>query len=161
MYLFSNIPVTRHEIETTEHSAAGDHDIVASNMSWPRRIAKYIVEDGRIMEDCDISMPFQIPAFNKKVNEVCTELGMRNVHGARVLAEFQDNGLLEKFADNGRIYWRFKYKIGTLTEMYGHAISVTMEPRFQFDTNDMGENDATAANPISWKGLNKRMYGKF
>ena len=160
MHLFSAMSVTRHEIETTENSSASDSDIVASNMAWPRRIAKYIIEDGRIFEDMDIAMPFQAPDLNKRVKEVCEELGMRGVQGPRVLAEYRDAGLLEPYNENGRIYWRFKHRIGTTTEKYGEFISVTMEPRFQFTDDDKGPNDATLAKPMPWKGLNRRIFGK-
>jgi hypothetical protein len=160
MHYFSTMEVGRHEIEDTGDSSANDSDIVASNMSWPRRVAKYIIEDGRIYEDADITLPFQIPDLNKRVNEVCLELGFRNVHGQRVLAEFKDAGLLEQHAENGRILWRFKYKLATLTETYGSHISVDMEPRFAFTDDDKGMNDTTLANPKPWKGTNARMFRK-
>ena len=160
MHYFSNIPVDRHYLENTNLSSSADSDIVASNMSWARRIAKYIIEDGKIIEDSDISMPFTYQDLNKRVVETCKELGMGSVHGQRVLAEFREADLLEPHTENGRNYMRFKWKLGTLTEKYGLAISVVMEPRFQFTDADMGENDTTIANPKNWRGLNMRIFGK-
>jgi hypothetical protein len=160
MYYFSTLPVDRHYLENTNLSSSADNDVVSSNMSWPRRIAKYIIEDGRIYEDGDISMPFTAADLNKRVVEVCKELGMSNVHGQRVLAEFKEAGLLEPYTENGRNYLRFKWHIGTLTENYGSSISVVLEPRFQFTDEDRGLNTSTLKNPRHWKGLNARMFGK-
>lgn len=160
MYMFTHMPVNKHDIEDTKHSSAFDNDIVISNMSWPRRVAKYIIEDGRIFEDLDLTTPFQAPDLNRRVNSVCEELGMRGVHGQRVLSEFKDAGVIEQYVEKGRIYWRFKHKLGTATEMFGAAISAKLEPRFEFNENDMGENDTTMEKPMPWRGLNQAIYRK-
>jgi hypothetical protein len=160
MHYFATLPTDRHFLENTELSSSTDSEVIASNMSWARRIAKYIIEDGRIFEDADISLPFAIPDLNKRVVEICRELGMGSVHGQRVLSEFKEAGLLESHTENGRNYLRFKYKIGTLTEQFGLAVSAVMEPRFLFTEADMGPNDTTLAKPKAWKGLNNRIHGK-
>jgi hypothetical protein len=160
MYLFSTMEVQRHELEDIGLSSATDSDIVVSNMSWARRVAKYIIEDGRIYEDGDISMPFTLPDFNKRVNEVSQELGLRGVHGQRVLAELRESGILEPYTEKGKNYLRFKFKIGTLTDLFGSHISANMEPRFQFTEDDRGANDTTLSSPKPWKGLNRAIFGK-
>lgn len=160
MYLFHEMPVNRHIIENIEFSSSADNDIVASNMSWARRVAKYIIEDGRILEDSDLTMPFSMPDLNKRIVEVCKELGMLPVQAVRVLGEFKDAQLIESHVENSRNLLRFKYRLGTVTEMYGQAISVVMEPRFQFTDDDFGDNDTTLASPKSWKGLNRRVFGR-
>lgn len=158
MHFFTNFETDRHTIENTENSAATDNDIVSSNMSYARRVAKFIIEDGRIMEDSDISMPFSVSDFNKCVTAACRDMGVMPVQGARVLAEFREAGLIESYVENGRNMLRFKHRIATLTEMFGLAISVTMEPRFQFEEADKGDNDTTLASPKGWKGLNQRLF---
>lgn len=158
MHIFSTLEVDRHVIEDTKFSSSADNDIISSNMSWARKVAKYIIEEGRIVEDCDISMPFAPGDLNKKVSEVCKEIGMLPVQGSRVLTEFKDAGVIEPYIENSRNMLRFKYKIGTLTEAFGRAISVTMEPRFQFTEEDMGDNDTTIAAPKGYKGLNKNLF---
>lgn len=160
MRLMLDLPVDRHKIEDTTFSSAADVDIVSHNMSWARRVAKYIIEDARIMEDSDITMPFTMTDLNKRVGEVAQELGMRSVQGARVLAEFKDAGLLEQHVENKRVMLRFKYKAATLTQKYGEAISVNLEPRFQYDSEDEGMNDTTLASPKGWRGLNRRLYSR-
>jgi hypothetical protein len=160
MHYFSTIPVDRHYLENTNLSSSADSEIVASNMSWARRIAKYIIEDGRIVEDQDITMPFTLQDLGKRVSEVCKDLGMSSVHGQRVMAEFKETDLLEPYSEAGRNYWRFRWKLGTLTEKYGQAISVVLEPRFQFTDDDKGPNDTTIAKPKNWRGLNARMYSR-
>jgi len=159
MYILSTLETNRHDIENTETSSSTDSEIMASNMSWARRIAKYIIEEGRILEDSDISMPFTAGDLNKKVSEVCRELGMLPVQGSRVLGEYRDAGVLEPFVENGRNLLRFKWKIGTLTEVFGTSISVKMEPKFQFTEEDMGPNDTTLASPKGYRGLNRRLFG--
>ena len=160
MAYFSTLPVDRHYLENTSLSSSADNDIVVSNMSWARRVAKYIIEDGRIFEDGDISMPFTPADLNKRVVEVCKELGMGSVHGQRVLTEFKEADLLEPYVENGRNYLRFKWKIGSITEKYGASISVVLEPRFQFTDADKGLNDTTLKNPKPWKGVNARLFGR-
>ena len=160
MHYFANFPTDRHAIENTENSAATDNDIMSSNMSYARRVAKYIIEDGRVMEDSDISMPFTVADLNKRVGEVCRDMGTLPVQGARVLAEFREAGVLEAYTESGRNMLRFKYKIATLTEAFGLAISVIMEPRFQFTDEDKGDNDTTLAKPKGWRGLNRRLFGQ-
>jgi hypothetical protein len=158
MYIFSNLEVDRHVIEDTTHSSSTDNEIIASNMSWARRIAKYIIEEGRIIEDCDISMPFGAGDLNKKVSEVCKELGMLPVQGARVLAEFKEAGVIEVYTENSRNLLRFKFKIGTLTDKFGQSISVAMEPKFQFTEDDFGDNDTTLASPKNYKGISATLF---
>jgi len=158
MRYFMDFETDRHAIENTENSAATDNDIVASNMSYARRVAKFIIEDGRIMEDSDISMPFTVSDLNKRVGEVCRDMGMLPVQGARVMAEFREASVLEAHTENGRNMLRFKYKIATLTEMFGLAISVTMEPKFIFTDEDKGDNDTTLASPKGWRGLNRALF---
>jgi hypothetical protein len=158
MHYFAHYDTDRHAIENTENSAATDNDIVSSNMSYARRVAKFIVEDGRIVEDSDISMPFNVSDINKRVTEVCKDMGIMPVQGARVLAEFREAGLIEPHVENGRNMMRFKYKIATLTEKFGLTISATMEPRFQFTEDDSGDNNTTLASPKGWKGLNQRLF---
>lgn len=160
MRMFMDMELDRHKIEDTTHSSAADADIISNNMSWARRVAKYIIEDARIIEDSDISMPFTMTDLNKRVGEVAAELGMRSVQGQRVLSEFKDAGLLATHIENGRVMLRFKYKVATLTEKFSDAISVKLEPRFEYDESDVGENDTTLASPKGWRGLNRRVFGK-
>jgi hypothetical protein len=153
MHYFMNLETNRHELESIRHSSSADAHIVLSNMSWARRIAKYIIEDGRIYEDLDITYPFTLPDFNKRVGEVCKELGMRDVQGARVLAEFQEAGVIEPIAIKGQRKLRFTHKIGELTERFGHAISVPLDARFEFNAEkDFGRNDCDESTRPVWKG---------
>ncbi len=153
MYYFMNLPCKRHEIESIKHSSSGDEHIVASNMSWARRIAKYIIEDGRIYEDLDISYPFTKPDFNKRVTEIATEMGMRGMMAERVLTEFQEAGVLGHIIVAGQKKLRFTHRIGSLTEMYGAAIGLTLEERFVFDKDkDYGENTCDGSTRPPWKG---------
>lgn len=153
MHYFMTLETSRHELESIRYSSSGDATIVLSNMSWARRIAKYIIEDGRIYEDLDITYPFTLPDFNKRVVEVCRELGMQNVQGARVLAEYQDAGIIEPVAIKGQRKLRFTHKIGSLTDLFGKAISAPLDARFEFDAEaDFGRNECDETTRPPWKG---------
>jgi hypothetical protein len=153
MHYFMTMPVTKEEVETIRHSSSTDAQIVLSNMTWSRRIAKYIIEDGRIHEDLDLTYPFTVSDLNKRVTEVSLELGLRNVQGARVLAEFEQAGVIEKVTLGGQRKLRFINKLGTTTDLFGAAISATLEPRFEFDKDaDYGKNDCDGTTRPMWRG---------
>lgn len=152
MRYFMDMDVSRHELESIQHSSSGDEAILASNMSWARRVAKHIIEEGRIHEDLDISYPFTLQDLFRKVGDVCKELGFRGVQGARVLAEYEEAGVIEKVVIGGQRKLRFRYKIGTLHEKYGHAISVPLDARYVFDEDDHGVNDNDGMTRVAWKG---------
>jgi hypothetical protein len=161
MYYFMTLPVTKYEVESLEHSSSNDADIVASNMSWPRRVAKYIIEDGRIYEDLDISYPWTPADLNRRVVEVCKEIGMQSIHGARVLNEFKDAGVIETHAESGKNYYRFKSKYGSLVKEYGEAIAVPLETLYEFKDEDFGPNTCTMKDRPPWRGGKEKFYGKF
>lgn len=149
---FMDRKVDRYEIESIKFSSGSDFSIVGSNMSWARRIAKYIIEVGRIHDDLDISYPFTVTDFNRRVAETCKEMNMKDVQGQRVMHEFEDAGVLEKVKANGTIKIRFKYKLGTLTDLFGKAINLPLDVRYEFDEADMGENDNDGSKRTPWKG---------
>jgi hypothetical protein len=161
MYLFVNMPVNKIDVESIDYSSSNDSDIISSNMSWSRRVAKYIIEDGRIHEDLDITFPWSPADLNRRVVEVCRELGMQPINGTRVLTEYKDAGILETHVEDGRNYLRFTDKIGTIHDKFGAAISVLMEPRFQFASTDYGKNECTMKDRPLWKGKKETIYGKF
>ena len=160
MHILTTMETDRHFVEDVSLSSSNDPDIISANMSWARRIAKAIIEEGRIMDDSDLSMPFTINDLNAKVAALVKEMGLHSVQATRVLMEFRDAGIIDPYKENNKNMLRFKYKIGTTTEMFGSAISAVMEPRFQFGPEDFGDNDTTLANPKSWKGISRRLFGQ-
>ena len=161
MHYFATFGTDRHDIETTEHSSGSDEDIVVANMSWPRIIAKYIAENGRIWDDLDITAPFTIAEFNKRVLECSNELGMRNVNPARVMNEFKEADIVESYMEDGKVLQRFRYKMGTICERYSESIGVKLEPRFVFTPDDFGDNNATLKTSPPWRGTASRIWSKF
>jgi len=149
-------PADKYNIESIHLSSSNDAQIVLSNMNWARRIAKYIVEDGRVFEDLDITYPFSVSDLNKRVSEISDELGMRNVQGARVLSEFEQADVLERIVVQGMNKLRFKYQLGKLTDAFGDAINAPMESRFVFDAEkDYGVNDCEGKSRPPWRGARK------
>jgi len=64
---------------------------------------------------------------------------------------------LEAWTSGPNKFWRFKYRIATLTEMMGEAIGVKLESRFVFDDADYGKNESELIGAKPWKGgLNSR-----
>jgi hypothetical protein len=157
MHIFDTMEVSRHNIENVTHSSGADSQIVESNMAYPRRVAKHIVEEGRIWEDLDISAPFTMVEFNKRVADICDSARIRYVQPRHVFDEFVSAGVIEKWAKDGAKFYRFKYKIGTLTEMMSLAIGVPLESRFSFDESDFGINESELLGAKQWRGsINSR-----
>lgn len=150
---FMDRECNKYEIESIKYSSSTESHIVLSNMNWARRVAKHIIEDGRIHEDLDISYPFTPPELFRRVGEVCRELGMPNVQGARILAEFDEAGLIEKVVCGGQRKMRFVCKIGELNKRYGETIGAPLEERFVFDAErDFGPNDCDGSKRPPWLG---------
>jgi len=156
MYIFDTMPVNRHNIEDTGLSSGSDSHIIESNMSYARRVAKAIVEEGRIWEDLDISAPFTTPEFNKRVADICESMRIKFVQPRHVFEEFTSAGLIEQWTSGGSKFWRFKYKIGTLTKEFGLAIGVELVPRFVFTDEDFGDNTSEFVKALPWRGMNSR-----
>lgn len=157
IHYFMNRKVTKSSLESIKYSSSSDPSIVESNMGWPRRIAKYIVEEGRILDDLSIDYPFTIPDFNARVNIVCKELGMNNVMAQRVWNEFVELGLTSSHKESGKLYMRFKLKQGDLLDEFGRLASVVMDTRYEFNESHRGINDCTTSNKKLWLGAKR--YG--
>lgn len=155
MRYFMDYPTDKYEVESIKKSSSNDAQIVISNMNWARRIAKYIIEDGRIFEDLDITYPFSVSDLNKRVTEVSQELGMRNVQGSRVMTEFENADVLERIVTGGMNKLRFKYHLGKLTDAFGAATSAPMESKFVFSEEDYGDNNNDGKNRKPWRGARK------
>ena len=152
MHMFNNIEVTKNEIEDVSISSGTDSHIIESNMDYSRRVARFIIEEGRIWEDQDISAPFTMNEFGPRVIDVCKLLGLRPIQPQRVLAEFKSAGLLEPHRYKNANYYRFRYKLGTLIEMMSDVLGVKLESRFIFTEDDYGPNETSCDNAKPWRG---------
>lgn len=150
VHYFMNLPVVKQEVESIKHSSSMDADIIGANMRPSRRIAKYIIEECRIIEDMSIEYPFNTPALAHRIEEVCNVMHIRPLRTDLVVAEFLEAGLVDKTM-NG---FTFRYRCGTLVEKFGEAISMELDKRFEFSDDDFGVND----DPMKkkpWKGARK------
>jgi len=152
MHIFNTLEVNRHQIENTTLSSSSDSRIVESNMSYARRVAKNIIEEGRIWEDLDLSAPFTMIEFNKRVADTCESMRIRFVQPRHVFDEFTGAGLIEVWTSGPNKFWRFKHKIGTTAELFGKSIGVQLEPRFVFTDEDFGVNESPLIGAMPWKG---------
>jgi len=154
MRLFMDRKCDRHEIEDIKYSSSSDQRIVTANMSMTRRIAKQIIEEGRIFEDIAIEYPFTLTELRAEINRITRDQGLRNIGAERVLAEWQDAGLIHDVATGSGRKMAFKYNHGELVDRFGAYIGVDLERLFEFTEKDMGENsfDPTTAVPPPWRG---------
>lgn len=152
MRYFLELPVTKGEVESIKNSSSTDHQIVEANTSWSRRVAKFILEEGRIYEDLSIEFPFTVADLNKRVTEVAKDMGLRSVQGARVLSEFEEAGLIERVKEGPRSLLRFNVKASSAIEQFEKATGLKLHPIFELGDDTRGPNDATTKSRIPWKG---------
>ena len=152
MEYFSTYRCVKMEVQNIKLSSSTDDAIVSANMSWTRRIAKHIIESGYIIDDHAIEIPFTAAHFAERVSKACKDLGMRDVQPMRVMAEFEDAGVIEEITFQRRRMHRFKWMIGDLTNKFGEAISATMSPHFEHGPGNFGPNEAEPSSRIPFLG---------
>jgi hypothetical protein len=143
MRMLMDRPVVLTTVESTQHSASNDVDLVVHNMTYARQIARSIVQSGWIIEHTDISTPFTNVDLNNRITAVNKELGLSNVPVSRVLAEFTAADMLEDVIAGGSIGRRFKWKIGALHEKFGDATGAPIASQYVFNESDYERNEAT------------------
>lgn len=146
-HYFMTLLCDRHEIESIKHSSSLDEQIVAANMMPSRRIAKMIIEEGRIHEDLSIEYQFSLAQLGARIEAVCQTLHIRPVRTDLVLNEFTEAGVLTR---SGMGYF-FKYREETLLEKFGEAISTPLEKNYAFTDDDRGDNTEPTRKK-AWKG---------
>jgi hypothetical protein len=152
MRYFMELPVSKQDVESIKYSSSSDALIVEANMSWSRRIAKAIIEEGRIHDDLALEYPFTQADLNRRVVEQTKEMGLRAVQGGRVLQEWDDAGLVERYKEGPKIYLRFTHKHATSVEMFEKATGLTLHPPYEFTENDVGLNTTTTRDRAPWRG---------
>jgi len=158
MRMFMDRAVNRHRIEDTTDSAARDPKIMEGSASGPRRIAKLIIEEGRVFEDLDISTPFNKSKFIEYLEEKCKKLGELRIRGTYVFEEFENLALLEKFRAGAIVQYRFKWLHGTLIQKFAESTGLNMDSQFEFGPGDYGENTNEGTKPVPWKGAKRHKF---
>lgn len=156
--MFMDIQTSQKEVESIRLSSSGDNDILVANLAWSRKVAKFIVEDARIHEDLALEYPFTATDLNRRVQEVSKEMGLRNVQGQRVLQEFMDADLIERYLDTGKAMMRFKHKWADALQLFGAATGLDMEVLYEITESDRGVNDATLKSRLPWKGAKSTRF---
>jgi len=152
MQMFSQMQLNRHEIEDIRWSSSRDPDIMLHNISGPRKIAKAIIESGKLFPDMDISTPFTPDEFHKNVTELIKQMN-ESVRSAWVLDEFKKLDMIERVKAGNMTKLRFRWNIATLTEKFEHAIGIPLEAQFEFGPGDYGNNENVGQKPVQWKGM--------
>lgn len=157
-YYLMTLPCDKHDIESIRHSASMDEQLVAANMMPSRRVAKIIIEEGRVHEDLNIEFGFGLAHIGQRIEQICNDLHIRPVRTDLVMAEFEDAGILDR---TGMTYF-FKYRHGTLVEKFGDAISTPLAKLYEFTDEDFGDNNV-ATERRAWRGGRKGIVqgGKF
>jgi hypothetical protein len=149
---FMERPVEQQQVESIKYSSVNDPTILTANMSWPRQIAKRIIEEGRIIESTALEVPFLDSDLNNRVNELVKEMGFRPIQGSRVMAELEGAGLIETVSQGFKRYKRFIHNIGTTTQLFGAAIGLELNSQFDFEEADFGRNTTNIGDRKNWKG---------
>ena len=151
MHLFNTREVDRHRIEDINHSSSRDPDIMLHNISGPRKIAKMIIESGKVLEDLDISTPFTEQEFLTAVGQLIQRLN-ENTKPIWVFDELNSLSMFEKVRVKNANKIRFKWMIGTLTEKFSEAIGIQLDRQFEFGPGDYGPNTNDGERIVHWKG---------
>jgi hypothetical protein len=149
---FMDRPVEQQVVESIKHSSINDPTIITANMSWPRQVAKRIIEEGWIIESTALETPFLDAQLNDRVNELVKQMGMRTIQGSRVMHEFEQAGIIETVTAGFKKYKRFTHNIGAITAAFGAAIGVELNSQFEFNEEDMGPNTTKIGDRKNWKG---------
>lgn len=144
--------VTQQQVESIKFSSATDASIITANMSWPRQIAKRIIEEGWVIESTAIETPFSDADLNTRVMELVRQMGFKPVQTSRVMHEFEQAGLIETITSGFRRYKRFTHNIGDITKIYGENIGVSLSSQFEFSEEDYGANTTNVGDRKNWKG---------
>lgn len=157
MQLLLGREVSRHRIEDINYSSSRDPDIMLHNLSGPRKMAKMIIESGKVLEDLDISTPFTEQEFTIAVGQLIQRLN-ENTKPIWVFDELNSLGMFEQARTKNSRKWRFKWMIGTLTEKFSEAIGVPLEHQFDFGPGDYGPNTNDGDKIVHWKGATRHKF---
>jgi hypothetical protein len=146
-HYYLNYPCDKHTIESIKHSASLDQELVAANMRPSRRIAKMIIEEGRVHEDLAIEYFFNLTNLGARIEAISSALHIRPVRTDLVLAEWTEADLIER----GRNGMWFKYRHATLVDKFGEAIGSPLDVSWDFQPEDYGDNDLSVKRR-SWRG---------
>jgi hypothetical protein len=138
-------------VEDLTHSATRDEDVAREHLNNQQRVAKAILEGGRIHNDQDIAMPFWDSDLSQRVIAASKELGLTRVTIDQVLKEYIDAGLIKRPAA-GKPFL-FDYKIAALQRIYGDKLGVPLHSHWTLEPNDDMPNDWREGDAIEpWKG---------
>lgn len=141
---FMELPCDRHTIEDIRYSSSNDPDIVASNVSWARRIATSILESGWLASsDLSIDSPFDVSNLNSRVIDECKSQGLPHISGQSVLREYTESGIVDRIVEDGKRYFRFKQRWADTIATFEAATGLHLNAYREFVEDDKGENTTT------------------
>lgn len=144
---FMDYPTTKQAVESIRLSSGTDPEITTSNMRPSRRFAKYIIEEGRVVEDLHIDHKFTLINLGERINAVAMALHQKPPRTELVLKEWTDTGVAARIS--GGYY--FVKKWGDTIKDFEAAISAPVEPQFELTEKDYGEN-TDVDKRASWRG---------
>lgn len=155
---FMDRVTTKQAVESIKYSSSLDEDLVSANMRPSRKMAKAIIEEGRIHDDLSLEFPFNTAHLGHRIDEMSAALHVRPIRTDLVIAEWTDAGLLDRTVTG----YVFKYKTGTLVDKFGAAINMTLQPRYELVPGDYGDNTEPEKR-VMWKAGRKGVVqgGKF
>lgn len=152
MEFFATHHCSRAEIESIRLSSSNDAAIVAANMSWSRRVAKHIIESAYVFDEMAIEIPFDTATFALRVEKACREIGIKPMQYERIMAEYEEAGVISMLSSGRRRMYRFDYMVGTLTDKFGEYIGAKLNPAYEYGPGNYGDNDADVNSRIPFMG---------
>jgi hypothetical protein len=153
MRYFTEIEVTREELEDLSLSSRDDENVVRSTLSKAREIARAIIASAHVLAGFDITAWFKIEDLRPAIQR---EDGKNSkITQYDVLREFEYANVIESMS-MGR--YRFKYRYGTLIEKISEAHRLYLDPWHPLQPGeDFGSNPIVdpSYQPI-WRGKNQK-----
>lgn len=158
---FVDLPVTKDQIESLEHSSGNEPDVIESNMSWTRRVVKYIIESGYV---ADVGMSFEMPFTRdnivNRIEEATRALNFRNISHDQVINDMRMTGM-KSFMSKGVRMLRFDKKWGDVIHAFERSTGSVLEPYRDPLPADYGNNECDGSTVIKRITNKASVMGKF
>ena len=148
MRYFTDIEVTRAELEDLTHSSREDEGVVRATMSKAREVAREIAASARILAGNDLTAWFNLHHLRGAIFRAD---GQRSrVEPQAVMKEYETASVIERMSGG---FHRFKWGYGKTLQELGKAHNLELLPQHPTGPGDYDVNPVmSAVNPPPWRG---------
>jgi hypothetical protein len=153
MRYFTDLKVTREELEDLTLSSRNDASVVQSTMSKARKIARAIVADARVLAGNDITAWFNASNVRDAIKR--HDDARNKVESYQVIEDWKRCGVLEQL---GLDLYHFKWGYGRLLQRLGEAHNLPLPGNWPVEPgDDWGVNPVASIHGApSWRGNKQR-----